>query len=104
MAVTADGCRAVSGVGGLDAESLGPGYGAGAAHPERATPLASLAVAVTPDSRLAVSASRDGTLKVWDLAMGHERRTLTGHAGGVIAVALHAGRPPGRVRILGQDA
>ncbi|MFQ6030733.1 MAG: WD40 repeat domain-containing protein, partial [Dehalococcoidia bacterium] len=37
-------------------------------------------VAVSPDGRQVVSASRDGTLKVWDLATGREQRTLTGHS------------------------
>ncbi len=38
------------------------------------------AVALTTDGRLAVSASEDGTLKVWDLDTGQELRTLTGHS------------------------
>ena len=46
------------------------------------------AVAVTPDGRLALSASMDQTLKVWELGSGRELRTLTGHAGGVRAVAV----------------
>ena len=36
-------------------------------------------MAVTPDGRRAVSASGDGTLKVWDLDSGRELRTLEGH-------------------------
>jgi len=35
-----------------------------------------------------VSASQDGTLKVWDLASGVELHTLKGHANGVMAVAV----------------
>jgi hypothetical protein len=51
------------------------------------------AVAVTPDSQRAVSASDDRTLKVWELESGHERRTLSGHTGRVNAVAV---TPDGR--------
>jgi WD40 repeat protein len=46
------------------------------------------AVAVTPDGRRAVSASWDGSLRVWDLAAGQALGTLTGHAGPVNAVAV----------------
>ena len=46
------------------------------------------AVAVTPDSRRAVSASDDVTLKVWELETGREVRTLAGHADRVMAVAV----------------
>jgi WD40 repeat protein len=34
---------------------------------------------VTADGKLAVSASLDQTLKVWDLESGKELQTLTGH-------------------------
>lgn len=36
-------------------------------------------VAVTPDGRFAVSASRDNTLKVWELSTGHAVVTLRTH-------------------------
>ena len=39
-----------------------------------------MAVAVTPDGQRAVSASKDKTLKVWDLESGRELRTLEGHS------------------------
>lgn len=45
-------------------------------------------VALSGDGRLAVSASWDHTLKVWDLASGREPRTLESHRGPVYAVAL----------------
>src|SRR5262249_30918323 len=53
-----------------------------------------LAVAVTPDGRLAVSASYDKTLKVWDLASGALRHTLQGLADSVLAVAVTPQRRP----------
>ena len=55
-----------------------------------------LAVALTPDGRLAVSASADKTLKVWDVASGQELRTLAGHTEWVLAVAL---TPDGRLAV-----
>ncbi|MFB2969677.1 NB-ARC domain-containing protein [Aerosakkonema sp. BLCC-F183] len=46
------------------------------------------AVAIAPDGKLAVSASGDKTLKVWDLASGKELNTLGGHTNLVKAVAI----------------
>jgi WD40 repeat protein len=51
-------------------------------------------VAITPDGRLAVSASHDHTLKVWDLATGQEVHTLQGHTDEVHGVAV---TPDGRI-------
>jgi hypothetical protein len=45
-------------------------------------------VAVTPDGKRAVSASRDKTLKVWDLDTGRALRTLEGHSASVSGVAV----------------
>jgi len=51
------------------------------------------AVAVTPDGRRAVSASRDHTLRLWDLESGQTLRTLEDHTAYVLAVAV---TPDGR--------
>ncbi|HET9280182.1 MAG TPA: PQQ-binding-like beta-propeller repeat protein [Flavitalea sp.] len=44
--------------------------------------------AISADGSTVVSASLDGTLKVWDSLRGTERTTLVGHAGPVTACAL----------------
>ncbi|MCF2147802.1 hypothetical protein IQ276_015505 [Desmonostoc muscorum LEGE 12446] len=46
------------------------------------------AVAVTPNGQQVISASRDNTLKVWNLATGEELFTLTGHSDSVNAIAV----------------
>jgi hypothetical protein len=45
-------------------------------------------VALTPDDKQAVSASEDGTLKIWDWGSGGMIGTLRGHSGSVIGVAI----------------
>ena len=47
-------------------------------------------MAVTADGKLAVSASEDNTLKVWDLETGRALRTLEGHSDSVSGVAVTA--------------
>ena len=47
-------------------------------------------LALSADGRLAVSASKDKTLKVWDMATGRELRTFAGHTDEVMGVALSA--------------
>ncbi len=44
--------------------------------------------AVSADGRFIISASDDGTLKVWDAAIGAERLTLTGHTSEVYGCAV----------------
>jgi WD40 repeat protein len=48
------------------------------------------AVAFLPDDRRALSAGRDGTLRLWDLATGKELHHFEGHAGGVVGLAVSA--------------
>jgi len=45
-------------------------------------------VAFTHDGRFAVTASEDGTIKLWDVGTGKEFRTFTGHIGFVTGVAV----------------
>jgi len=47
-----------------------------------------LGVAMSRDGRLAVSASKDRTLKVWEVDTGRELRTLEGHTGDVLGAAI----------------
>ena len=47
-------------------------------------------MSLNADGRLAVSASEDKTLKVWDIESGCELRTLRGHSEAVTAVSLNA--------------
>jgi WD40 repeat protein len=48
---------------------------------------------VSPDGRIVVSASRDKTLKVWDIMTGKECCTLSGHTDSVEGCAVS---PDGR--------
>ncbi len=48
------------------------------------------AVALTPDGATALSASQDGTIKLWDVGTGELLRTLTGHQASVWGMAVAA--------------
>jgi WD40 repeat protein/uncharacterized caspase-like protein len=45
-------------------------------------------VAFSPDGRTLASGSADHTIKLWDVASGHELRTLAGHTDEVLSVAF----------------
>ena len=55
---------------------------------------------VAPDGKRAVSGSYDRTLKLWDLERGETIRTLEGHTGWVLAVAI---TPDGQRAISGSN-
>jgi WD40 repeat protein/serine/threonine protein kinase len=57
-------------------------------------------LALSADGKVAVSASRDETLRVWDVASGECQRTLIGHGGPVNGVALS---PDGRLAVSAGD-
>ena len=46
------------------------------------------AVAIAPDGTWLATASKDGTVRIWDPATGAQTANLTGHAGEVTAVAI----------------
>jgi WD40 repeat protein len=58
------------------------------------------AVALTPDGRRVITASRDQTLKIFDLMSGKEERVLTGHLGPIRVLAV---TPDGDQVLSGSD-
>ncbi|KAJ1484583.1 WD40-repeat-containing domain protein [Baffinella frigidus] len=45
-------------------------------------------VTFSPDGTRVVSASRDNTVKIWDVATGAEVCTMTGHSDNVLSIAF----------------
>jgi hypothetical protein len=84
---------------------------AGPANSQERHGGAMLGVAVSRDSKRAVTASDDGTLRVWDTAEGRRLHVLQGHGGRVGVVALTgdgmtaiSGSADGSLRIWGLDS
>ncbi len=55
-------------------------------------------VAFSPDGKLVLTASQDGTARLWDIATGNELRRFAGHKGGLAAAAFS---PDGRYIVTG---
>src|SRR5271166_4554377 len=95
VAVTPDGCRAVSASDDQTLRLWDLSTGQTIRTLEGHTNGVE-AVAVTSDGRCAVSASTDQTLRLWDLSTGQTIRTLEGHTKSVYAVAV---TPDGRCAV-----
>ncbi len=47
-----------------------------------------MAIGISPDGRILASVSDDSTVRLWDIATGHEIANLEGHSDAVESVAL----------------
>ena len=99
VAVTPDGRRAVSALGGPNAAALGPGERPNDPHARRPYGLGQCrgGHARWPPCRLGLG---DKTLRLWDLESGQTLRTLEGHTDWVNAVAV---TPDGRRAVSGSE-
>jgi WD40 repeat protein len=84
-----------------DIASLGPGGRKEFAHAKSHANWVS-GVAITPDGRRAISASWDGSLRIWDLENGQSLLTLQGRTATVSAVAITGGTSRS-LGVLGHD-
>jgi len=91
-AAAAAGAAAMLGCGGTEGEKPGPCKGI-AAHEKRVRGLA-----FSPDGKLLVSGSDDGSLKLWSMPGGALTNTLKADSDGVSAVAIS---PGGRMLVSG---
>ena len=60
--------------------------------PSAATPTPVWSAAYSPDGKQIVTASDDGTARIWDAATGQEVRHLSGHTGRCLVGGLQSGR------------
>jgi WD40 repeat protein/serine/threonine protein kinase len=96
VALSGDGKRIVSGIGGYDLKTKKSWgevkvWDAATGQELRTLPRHTghvLSVAFSSDGRRIVSGSRDGTVKVWDAATGEEQLSVRGHTEGISSVAL----------------
>jgi WD40 repeat protein len=102
LSLSANGMRAVSGSRTSDLSVWDVAHGtvtgtlAGhAANARLSSPVTRMsglvtAVSLTEDGSTAVSASRDSTLRIWDVMSGRTLHTLTGHSDAVLKIAVSA--------------
>jgi WD40 repeat protein len=77
----------------------------------RGHPTEVVALAFSPDGRMLVSGGMDGTLRLWEVATGRQRRVLEGHTHGAVASVgfspdgrtIASGGVDGLVRLWGRD-